>query len=180
MHCVQIFRDDKMKEVKIKGNILKALTKLSLNNDKIKELYTWNYDNIEMKCYGCYDGDEAFENKHSLPPGGVSNFLEEDSSEKKLFGDLFIVRLQNNKIINTTILDYGEFYNLIYNYYDESICEDNNTIHYKNEEIEEIENKDYEEVDDNYETDDDSSTIGIKINNNFNINDELDIDTYNY
>jgi hypothetical protein len=44
MYCVQIFKDDTMKEVKVNGNnILKSLTKLSVNNDTISELYSWKY-----------------------------------------------------------------------------------------------------------------------------------------
>ena len=125
MLCVQIFKDDTMKEVKVKGNnILKSLTKLAVNNDSISELYSWNYENITTKCYGSYDGDAGFENKHELPPNGVSTFLEEDSSEKLLFGDLFILRFKDNKLLNTSISDYGEFYNLMFNDFDECLTEE--------------------------------------------------------
>ena len=38
MLCVQILKDDTMKEVTVKSNnILKSLTKLSVNNDSISE-----------------------------------------------------------------------------------------------------------------------------------------------
>jgi hypothetical protein len=125
MYCVQIFKDDNMKEIKIKGNdILKTLTKISSNNENICELYKWEYENITTKCYGSYDGTCGFENKHELPPNGVSIFLEEDSSEKLLFGDIFIVRFKDDKLVNTTIADYGEFYNLIFNGFDGCISED--------------------------------------------------------
>lgn len=125
MLCVQIFKDDKMKEIKIKGNnIFKSLTKISTNNDKISELYTWTYENITTKCYGCYDGEAGFENKHELPPNGISVFLEEDSSEKLLFGDLFIVRFNGGELIDTSISDYGEFYNLMFNGFDDCLSEE--------------------------------------------------------
>tara|TARA_B100001248_G_C27394458_1_gene464538 strand:+ start:2475 stop:2969 length:495 start_codon:yes stop_codon:yes gene_type:complete len=142
MLCVQIFKDDTMKEVKVKGNnILKSLTKLAVNNDSISELYSWNYENITTKCYGSYDGDAGFENKHELPPNGVSTFLEEDSSEKLLFGDLFILRFKDNKLLNTSISDYGEFYNLMFNDFDECLTEEESI----------------DETDDNYTTDEETS-----------------------
>ncbi len=142
MLCVQIFKDDTMKEVKVKGNnILKSLTKLAVNNDSISELYSWNYENITTKCYGSYDGDAGFENKHELPPNGVSTFLEEDSSEKLLFGDLFILRFKDNKLLNTSISDYGEFYNLMFDDFDECLTEEESI----------------DETDDNYTTDEETS-----------------------
>ncbi len=161
MLCVQIFKDDKMKEVKIKSNnILKSLTKISANNDKISELYTWTYENITTKCYGCYDGDAGFENKHELPPNGISVFLEEDSSEKLLFGDLFIVRFKDNELINTSISDYGEFYNLMFNGFDECLSEEENYIDGVEDEYgtsDSETDEDYEllkeEIDDNLEKD---------------------------
>uniref|UniRef100_A0A6C0FL16 Uncharacterized protein n=1 Tax=viral metagenome TaxID=1070528 RepID=A0A6C0FL16_9ZZZZ len=135
MLCVQILKDDTMKEVKVKGNnILKNLTKLSINNDSITELYTWTYENITTKCYGSYDGDAGFENKHELPPNGISNFLEEDSSEKLLFGDIFIMRFEGDKLINTSISDYGEFYNLIFNNFDDCLSDEEEQYEYTDEE----------------------------------------------
>jgi len=114
-----------MKEVKVNGNnILKSLTKLSVNNDTISELYSWKYENITTRCYGSYDGEAGFENKHELPPNGISNFLEEDSSEKLLFGDIFIARFKDDKLISTSISDYGEFYNLIFNDFDDCLSEE--------------------------------------------------------
>lgn len=159
MLCVQIFKDDKMKEVKVKGNnILKSLTKLSVYNNTIKELYSWEYENITTKCYGCYDGDAGFENKHELPPNGVSNFLEEDSSEKLLFGDLFILRMNNDKLIDTSISDYGEFYNLMFNDFDDCLSEEDQIDNTDEDYISDKESSDeeyefIEEIDDNLEND---------------------------
>ena len=159
MLCVQIFRDDKMKEVKVKGsNIVKSLTKLSVYNNTIKELYSWECENITTKCYGCYDGDAGFENKHELPPNGVSNFLEEDSSEKLLFGDLFILRMNNGKLIDTSISDYGEFYNLMFNDFDDCLSEEDQVDNTDEDYISDKESSDeeyefIEEIDDNLEND---------------------------
>lgn len=152
-----------MKEIKIKtnNNILKSLNKLSIYNGNICELYAWEYENITTKCYGCYDGEKGFENKHELPPNGISNFLEENSSEKILFNDIFILRFQDDKIINTTISDYGEFYNLIFNEFGDCISDNeesssssdegsNNNLSETEEEFEIIS---YDSCDDNLEND---------------------------
>ena len=69
----------------------------SQGNDSLKELYTWNYENTKIICYSWYDGEAGFENKHDLPPGGISPFLEEDSSVKLLYGDIFLCKLKDNK-----------------------------------------------------------------------------------
>ena len=95
MKIVQIHKDDTMEELQIKCNLRSIKGKLKKSskcqgNDNIKELYYWNYENYKITCYSWYDGESGFENKHDLPPSGISSFLEEDSSEKLLFGDIFI------------------------------------------------------------------------------------------
>ena len=96
--CVQILKDGTMDELIIKNkklnNISKFLTKSakSQGNNSIQKLYTWKYENKLILCYSWYDGEAGFENKHDLPTGGKSDFLEEDSSVKILFGDIRINR----------------------------------------------------------------------------------------
>ena len=51
--------------------------KVSSGNDELKELYMWKYDSKIIKCYGWYDGEAGFENKHELAPNGSSSFLED-------------------------------------------------------------------------------------------------------
>ena len=169
MYCVQILKDDSMKEIKIKikGNdILKTLTKITSNNEDICELYKWDYENVTTKCYGSYDGTSGFENKHELPPNGISNFLEEDSSEKLLFGDIFIVRFKDDKLISTTISDYGEFYNLIFNGFDECISEDEEFIS--------------EEEDDDYDSNISDTDEDFEIISNDSMDNDLENDNTNY
>lgn len=124
MECVHISRDETMKEFKVKNmnNIIKILLKNSIchGSGNISELYNWLFDDIIVKCYGWHDGDIGFQNKHVLPPGGASNFLEQDSSEINLYGDIFIIRIKNDKLINTSVSDYGEFYNLISSNYSDN------------------------------------------------------------
>lgn len=165
MYCVKILKSDEMKEIKIKEkNILKSLAKITTNNE-INELYSWDYDNITTKCYGSYDGEPGLENKHELPPNGVSNFLEENSSEKILFNDIFILRFQKNKLINTTISDYGEFYNLVFNGFDDCISESDS---YLSSDIE-------DELINHSETDEDFEIISDENDEN-----SLDSDNNNY
>jgi len=115
MKIVQIYRDGNMEDIKIKMNVKSYLTLLNKKskhqgNGSIQELFTWIYENDKIKCYGWYDGENGFENKHKLVPGGFSSFLEEDSSKQVLYGDLFICRIKKNKVIDLDISDYGEFY----------------------------------------------------------------------
>lgn len=167
MYCVHILKDDSMKEIKIKGNdILKTLNKISSNSENICELYSWEYESITTKCYGSYDGDAGFENKHELPPNGISSFLEEDSSEKLLFGDLFIVRFKDDKIISTTISDYGEFYNIIFNGFDECISEDEEFIS--------------EEEDEDYDSNLSDTEDEFEIISNDSTENDLENDNNNY
>ena len=143
MKCVQIYKDGKMDELDL--SIKKTRTKVSLNNiikllnkyaksqgeSNLKELYSWKYENKIIVCYGWYDGEPGFENKHDLPPSGKSKFLEEDSSIQLLFGDMFLVRIENKKICDFQVSDYGEFYNVVFGGFDdcdtETDSEDMNT-----------------------------------------------------
>ena len=126
MKCIQIYKNGKMDEfnIKINKNIIKNLMKGSKSQGEgdIKELYKWSYENKIIKCYGWYDGDAGFENKHDLPPGGISSFIDEDSSVQLLYGDIFLIYYdKGDKIIDFQISDYGVFYNLIFEGFDD--CE---------------------------------------------------------
>ena len=102
-------------------NLTNKLSKISKTqgNNYLKEVYYWNYEDSKIICYSWYDGDAGFENKHDLPPGGISAFLDEDSSEKLLFGDIFICKLKDNKICDFDISEYGEFYNIHFGGFDD-------------------------------------------------------------
>tara|TARA_B100000674_G_C37803368_1_gene897558 strand:- start:538 stop:1050 length:513 start_codon:yes stop_codon:yes gene_type:complete len=133
MKCIQIYKNGTMDEFNIKcnKNLMKNLMKGSKSQGEgdIKELYKWSYENKIIKCYGWYDGDAGFENKHDLPPGGISSFIDEDSSVQLLYGDIFLVYYdRDDKIIDFQISDYGVFYNLIFEGFDdcESETEDSN------------------------------------------------------
>ena len=94
--------------VKKVKNIKKLLESISISKgtSQFKLLYEWNHDMKNIECYGWFDGDAGFENKHELIPNGISDFLEEDSSEKLLFGDIFLIKKNNkNKLIDFCVSD---------------------------------------------------------------------------
>jgi hypothetical protein len=143
MKFIHILKDGKMDEIKYNKNkydekiLIKYLTKISKSqgSDNIKRLYTWDYQGYKIICYGWYDGHNGFENIHELPQSGNSDFIEEDSSLKTLYGDLFICKY-TDKYTDLTIGEYSMFYgNMVDDYSDDEIdinyCEE--TI---NEEIE--------------------------------------------
>lgn len=153
MTCVQIFKDGSMdeKNLKIKTyennlEIIKILQKFakSQGSNNLQLLYSWKMGDNYIKCFSWYDGEFGFENKHKLPIGGISGFLDEDSSIKKLYGDIFILKTneEDNSLLDFDISDYGEFYNLhsIHYYASDSESESDNEVDITDE-IEDIENE---------------------------------------
>ena len=127
MKVVQVLKDGSMDETdlpELSTQLSKRLVKCSKSQGScsFKELYEWVYGETIVRCYGWYDGDAGFENKHDLPPGGKSRFLDEDSSVQLLFGDLFMVRFRGTAILDFDISEYGEFYNLLFGGFDD--CSD--------------------------------------------------------
>jgi hypothetical protein len=126
MKFIHILKDGKMDEINYnkkkydEKDLLKYLSKISKSNgsDNIKRLYTWDNPGYKIICYGWYDGDNGFENSHTLPRSGISDFIDEDSSIKILYGDLFIFKYED-KYTDLTIGDYSMFYsNMISDYSD--------------------------------------------------------------
>ena len=165
MKIIRINKNGSMNELdlKIPKNCLNVLKKnsISCGNGNIKELYFWKYDGKIIKCYGWYDGESGFENKHELAPNGTSLFLEEDSSSKLLFGDLFILCIDNDKKYQDFgVDDYSMFYDIINEGFDD--CSDSGE-------------------DSDEDSDDEDSDIDIDYNPNNSESDEYeeDCDEYN-
>lgn len=161
MKFIRINKDGSMNEIDVKlpKNCLNTLVKNSKSqgSESIKELYCWKHDNQFIRCYGWYDGEPGFENKHELAPNGSSTFLEEDSSSKLLFGDLFIVCMDDKKIYKDfTVSDYSLFYEEINEGFDDCLSEDDVDDGYGEEVFSEDEdyqpNYDYSD-DENYDDD---------------------------
>ena len=176
MKIIRINYDGTMNDIEIekltKKNVLKVLNKNSVSkgDGELKELYRWkvNNGNSEITCYGWCDGQAGFENKHDLPPGGISSFLEEDSSIKLLFGDIFLIRCDGVNIKDFQISDYGVFWNLILGGIDD--CETDTDIDDINTE---------EEEDEEYIKDDILTDEEYEILSDYD-EDELDIDENKY
>ena len=122
-------------------------------------LYKWEYNDYFINCYGWYEGEKCFENKHILPPCGNSDFLDLESSENKLYGDIFIIKKQKTKFLSLDISEYGEFYNYNFELYNEEYnsnnIEENDDIQEENNNIgdqninDEDNNSDHSDHDDN-------------------------------
>ena len=56
------------------------------------------------------DGEDGSINNHNLIEDGYSKFLEQNSSDIKLYGDIFICCKEGIKYRDLDILEYGEFY----------------------------------------------------------------------
>lgn len=167
MKCVQIHKDGTMDDLDISLKKLKTLINLkncckiivksakSQGNNSLQELYKWSYEGKSIHCYGWWDGEAGFENKHELPPGGKSNFLEEDSSVKLLFGDIFLVQCKMGKILDFKVSDYGEFYNCIFGGFDdcdtETDEEDMNTEEEDDDYVQPSDNENENDTEDEYE-----------------------------
>jgi hypothetical protein len=174
MKIVQIYRDAKMNDIDHKFNNKNVIKILSENSnskgsDEIKLLYKWSYENSEILCYGWLDGEAGLENKHDLPPTGISDSTDKDSSEILLFGDLFLLKKEKNKFKNFEVSDYGEFYNIIFGGFHDCITEEES-------EDEPEEDEDYNPDELSEEEEDES----IEYYSDNNDDDELELDNYNY
>ena len=146
MKCVQIYKSGIMNELNLSKSKLsfsglpKFLMKHSKSqgNGDIKELYKWLHNENIIKCFSWYDGEAGFENKHDLPPGGNSSFLDDDSSVQLLYGDIFLVLFDKDKFIDFQVSDYSVFYNLIFEGFDncetETESEEEENIHSESDE----------------------------------------------
>tara|TARA_B110000879_G_C11068848_1_gene469859 strand:+ start:631 stop:1158 length:528 start_codon:yes stop_codon:yes gene_type:complete len=175
MKCIQIFRDGKMDELTISNkNYISKLSKLSKSRgiNELVKIYSWKFEGCDICCYGWYDGDKFFENLHDLPQGGMSDFIEEDSSEKILYGDIFILKYHGPILSDITISDYSVFYSDHFdNFSNYSSDNDDN--------IDNIENIENIECDDIVSTNNiiEEGDVIFDIENN---KDDLECDDYEY
>jgi len=133
MIVVQIHRDGTMDEPDISSVTLAIETAFqssskSQGEGHIRLLYEWPYEDNVISCYGWYDGEAGFENKHELPPSGNSKFLEEDSSVALLFGDVFLCMdpqiKGSNSLCDFDISMYSEFFHNVIGGFDECESDD--------------------------------------------------------
>ena len=178
MKCVQIYKDGTMdelelsfKKTKIKinlENIIKIFNKYSKSQgeNNLKELYSWKYENKTIACYGWYDGEAGFENKHDLIPSGVSSFLEENSDEKLLFGDIFMISMEKKKYIDFCVSDYAELYELMFEGFDD--CESDEELSEDEEDEPNTEDEDFIVDDDDMECETDETYSDEELDEDLN------------
>jgi hypothetical protein len=177
MKLIRINYDGSMNDISINTkitpkNVVKMLNKnsVSLGEGDMKELYKWRVDNgnSDISCYGWCDGNAGFENKHDLPPSGMSNFIDdEDSSDTKiLFGDIFITLSSKGVFKDIDVSNYANYYEGLFEGFDECNTSD--------DELSEDEGCDEDDngfIDDEPVEDSDDSYTNIE---------ELDIDENDY
>jgi hypothetical protein len=152
-------------------SIVNTLNKNSNNRglNNIRHLYTWVNNKDTIRCYGWYDGDEEYINKHELIPNGSSKFLDEDSSTILLYGDIFLLAFDDkNRIKDFDISAYGLYHSIIHEGIDDCLTDDSEDSEPDSEE----EDSDYH-TDCETEDDDDFEIISSDDN-------ELQIDENNY
>ena len=138
-------------------NVAKCLEKhaKSKGETELQELYRWTYEDKVILCYGWYDGEAGFENEHNLIPNGNSQFLEEESSEKLLFGHIFLfTKTLDGKYSNFTKKDYEYAYNALFEGFDDCDDDTDEDEEVQEDDIEAEDDKDFIVNDSDLETDD--------------------------
>ena len=127
MKTVLIKIDGTMNEVDdnfTKKNIRKLMREIT-SVKKYECLYEWVYDDSTVQCYGCLEGKAGNENKHELPPSGVKKIEALDNSDTQLlFNDIFMVKIQDNKYCDFLVDDYGLFYTMCFEGFDDCYTDD--------------------------------------------------------
>ena len=181
-NIVRINIDDKMNDLNLNienKNIVNLLNKQSnkKGNNNVRQLYSWTRGSNIIKCYGWYDGEHDNINKHELIPNGSSKFLDDDSSTILLYGDIFLICYENNKICDFTVADYGELYNEVNEGFDDCESEyDSEDKEEDEEDEEEVEEEDY----DPEGTNDEDNDFEIIADEDSEDSEELDTDNNKY
>jgi len=163
-------------DIKNKKNVYKSLNKNSISkgDGDIKELYRWkvNNGNYEMTCYGWCEGQVGFENKHDLPPSGVSDFIDDDdnSDNKLLYGDIFILLSSNGNVKDIDVSGYANYYEVLFEGFDDCNTSDDELS----------EEEEYNEEDKKFINDDDIDENSDDDSDYENSVEELDLDENDY
>jgi len=130
MKLVQIKCNGEMTDLDIPintKNIRKGLADKSIHrgDKKLQHLYSWDYEGSIILCYGWINGTAGKENKHDLPASATKlNALLDNSDTQLLFGDIFILMKQGNRFHDFSTSDYGLFYSLCFEGFDDCLSDD--------------------------------------------------------
>jgi DNA-directed RNA polymerase subunit M/transcription elongation factor TFIIS len=179
MKIICIFVDESYVEKNISNikndkNIIKYINEdLDITNEySSKLLYTWKINNFTYKSYGIMDNldgisDDNILNIFKLPPHGGSELLEQDSSNIKLYNNIYFAKYNNSKIVNLTVEDFQNFY-LSHIYSDNEDLSDSEEIN--NDDYSKKTNKKANYNDENDDNNDDN--IDDNINDIYDSDDE--------
>ena len=111
MKLVHILKDGTMNDININENSkMKILSKLDdfiINKEsKIVEYGYWEIDDIKIVCYGSIKGKNK--NNHTL----MKNMIYKNEKDYKLYGDIFIIKYNKNKVCDIDVADYALLYNI--------------------------------------------------------------------
>lgn len=180
MKVLQINKNDTMCDCNLEftSKTLRKVMRETSKVKKIQHLYTWPYENNEILCYGCVDGNAGSENKHDLPGSGKKELSSLDNSDTQLlYNDIYLVMKHGKKFLDFDTSEYGLFYTLCFEGFDECNSSD---------ETDEPEESDTGEMDDfivcDGDTVENSDTDGeyVPSDNSIDSDDELEEDYTDY
>ena len=141
-------------KIKSSGEIntykIKNINNILIND--IQLLYSWKYNNNKIEAYGSINDNKEIINIHKLPPNGTSKIIDEDSNTIDIYGEIYICKFDNGKLINLNISEYGEFFTYLTEYYEYDSQSDESSSYYSEEE---------------YYSDEENKTINDKSNENY-------------
>lgn len=118
MKFVKISKNGDQETIEETMNLKNIRKKLDKDDYGVKHLYTWDYEDGSIYCYGCIHGSAGSENKHDLPPNGIKKLSTLDNSDTQLlFNDLFLVK-KNKKLMDFDVSDYEVFYSICFGGFD--------------------------------------------------------------
>lgn len=156
-----------MLKINLNGNIEEIKSKnykQYIKTNNLEEIYYWHYKDFKIISYVNINLNTSLENKHKLPPLGISNLLEESSHKFHIYSDIYIVKCKKNKYYVLKEQEYYDFYSLQSSEYESD--EDTEEIEKTEEEIIKKENVDIKKT-----------SINIDIYTNTNTNTNTDTDT---
>ena len=107
MEFIIIDEDGSMDIIKMSKN--ESIIKY-LNNESLKILYYWRYNNSIINVLGIDDTNQL-QNSHKLPTSGISEILNEESDVFKLHGKVYIYKTNTtNNMQSINIPEYAELF----------------------------------------------------------------------
>lgn len=120
MSILKVNTDNSITEISANKNWISTIKRDNSNNE-INLLFEWYLsDNSKLLLYGNMDGYQI--NNHILPSNGISSIDINITNNFTLYDNIYFVKLQDNKIVNYSIQEYGEFYSINYDSDGENYC----------------------------------------------------------